>query len=211
MSKKTYKWSVVVLVAIVVFLGWWLYGRGKIEEPEIVNVPIVTVPTVTVPEGWHLFTDDVRGFSIAYPLAVDSGVNAEDQVTLPIAVKNKERTLHIEVSNPMKIELDADGCLKSQGQTPSTKSARTVNGVKFCVSSLDEGAAGSTYRTYHYVTKLAQVIDVQMTVRFPTSVKIYGGCETDAELNSETCKSLAFNEKADIQLFEDVLQTFNAK
>lgn len=157
---------------------------------------------------WHLYTDAVRGFSISYPLAKDSGVNAELGVKLPEAIGGKERSLKIDSYMPAKVELDNEGCMKLGEQAPTMKGKQKIHGVNFCLIAFDEGAMGSTYRTYHYTTKLTQIVDVTMTVRFPTSVRIYGGCESDTDQTSQKCQDLAFDETRDTKLFADVIKTF---
>lgn len=195
-----------------------IYGCEKAKDAAAAEekAPVKTeakaeVKTSTIPADWHLYTDDVRGFSIAYPLAKDSGVNAETGVSLPNAVGNKDRTLKIEAYNPAKVDLDADGCVKNGEQTPSMKGKQKIHSVNFCLISFDEGAMGSTYRTYHYTTKLTEVVDVSMTIRFPNSIKEYAGCENDPDQTSEKCKELGFDESRDTKLFGEIMKTFNKK
>jgi hypothetical protein len=220
MSKNFLKRIIGFVFVSVFAIG--IYGCEKakdvpvVEEKSPVKTEVKTetkaeAKTSTIPADWHLYTDDVRGFSIAYPLAKDSGVNAETGVTLPNAVGNKDRTLKIEAYNPAKVDLDADGCVKNGAQTPSMKGKQKIHGVNFCLIAFDEGAMGSTYRTYHYTTKLSEVIDVSMTIRFPNSIKEYAGCENDADQSSEKCKELGFDESRDTKLFADIMKTFNKK
>lgn len=216
MSKNFLK-RIVGFVFVGVFV-FGIYGCEKakdvpvVEEKASVKTEVkAETKTSTVPADWYLYTDDVRGFSIAYPLAKDSGVNAETGVTLPNAVGNKDRTLKIEAYNLAKADLDAEGCVKNGEQKISMKGKQKIHGVNFCLIAFDEGAMGSTYRTFHYTTKLAEVVDVSMTIRFPNSVKEYAGCENDADQSSEKCKELGFDESRDTKLFADIMKTFNKK
>lgn len=219
MSKNFLKRIIGFVFVSVFAIG--IYGCERAKDVPVVEeksekvekaVAVKTeAKTSTVPADWHLYADDVRGFSIAYPLAKDSGVNAEIGVTLPNAVGNKDRTLKIEAYNPAKVDLDADGCVKNGAQTPSMKGKQKIHGVNFCLIAFDEGAMGSTYRTFHYTTKLSEVIDVSMTIRFPNSIKEYAGCENDADQASEKCKELGFDESRDTKLFADIMKTFNKK
>ncbi|MCX6735451.1 MAG: hypothetical protein NTZ25_06120 [Candidatus Peregrinibacteria bacterium] len=217
MSKNFLK-SLVGFAFVVVF-AVGSYGCQKAEvvasndKPVVqaeakVEVPAVVAKADSAQADWHLYTDTVRGFSISYPLAKDSGVNAELGVTLPEAIGGKERVLKIESHMPAKVELDTEGCMKLGEQSPSMKGKQKIHGVNFCLIAFDEGAMGSTYRTYHYTTKLTQVIDVTMRIRFPTSVRIYGGCESDPDQTSQKCQELAFDEIRDTKLFADVINTF---
>lgn len=184
----------------------WIILRKRSEPAAI--PPTTSSPTTTT---WHTYTDNVRGFTISYPKQVASE-SPEDHITLPEAVGGKERQLHIEASMAQKTALDAQGCIKLDG-LPEAKNAYTkltVNGVPFCMNYLDDGAAGSTYRTYYYTSSLFNnlVISVQMTVRFPTSVRVYAGCEEDAEQTLPRCVELAFNESRDTGLFGQIINTF---
>lgn len=208
MSKNFLK-SLVGFTFVVVFaLG--SFGCQKVEVVASNDKPVVQTEAKSdsAQVDWHLYTDKVRGFSISYPLAKDSDVNAEAGVKLPEAIGGKERSLKIDSYMPAKVELDSDGCIKLGEQTPSMKGKQKIHGVNFCLIAFDEGAMGSTYRTYHYTTKLTQIIDVTMTVRFPTSVRIYGGCESDPDQTSQKCQELAFDETRDTKLFADVIKTF---
>jgi hypothetical protein len=157
--------------------------------------------------GWQTYTDSVRGFSLQYPAGSATDITA-DSVELPQAVGGKERQLKIDVTMAGKTDLDSDGCLK--WQFPSVpKEKLTANNIPVCLTVLNEGAAGSTYRTYHYTTLLKNqlVADIAMTVRFPTSVRIYGGCETDADQTKQACLDYAFDEARDTALFKQILDT----
>lgn len=219
MSKNFLKWTAVLAFAIVFSVG--IYGCESAKEKIVVEEKAATqaeaktdvkvepvAEKVAVNADWHLYNDAVRGFSISYPLAKDSGVDAELGVTLPEAVGNKDRTLKIDSYMEGKAELDADGCIKLGEQKPSMKGKQKIKGNNFCIISFDEGAMGSTYRTYHYTIKLAQVVDVNMTVRFPNSVREYADCENDPDQITQKCLELSFDENRDTQLFKDIMKTF---
>lgn len=217
MSKNFLKSLVGFAVASVAVVG--SYGCQKAGEPVVVtDKPVVQADAKTETPAvaskvdskadWHLYTDAVRGFSVSYPLTKDSGVNVEEGVKLPEAIGGKERSLKIDSYMLGKVDLDSEGCIKSGEQSPTMKGKQKIHGVNFCLIAFDEGAMGSTYRTYHYTTKLTQIVDVTMTVKFPTSVKTYGGCESDADQSSQKCQDLAFDETRDTKLFADVIKTF---
>lgn len=208
----------MAVFAFVSLVAIGSYGCQKAKEEVVVNAEplaqtevktsVVVATTDDTQADWYLYKDSVSGFSISYPLAKGSESNAVVGVTLPDAVGEKDRTLKVGTYDVGKIALDADGCIKQEGQTPSMKGKQKIHGIDFCLISFDEGAAGSTYRTYHYTTKAIKVIDLAMTIRFPTSVAVYEGCENEAALSLSKCSELAFDENRDIKLFKDIVKTF---
>ena len=170
------------------------------------RAPVIPLPQ-TEEQGWQTYTDDVRGFSLSFPSDLPVDITSYP-VVLPQAVGEKDRQLMVEVMMEGKTELDSDGCLLLQGgAVPHSKIS--INNIPFCLTVLDEGAAGSTYRTYHYTTRLKNqmVADFGMMIRFPTSVRIYGGCENDADQTKSFCVNHAFDEARDTALFKEILNT----
>jgi hypothetical protein len=209
MSKNFLK-SLVGFAFVSIFaLGSFGCQKAQIEVV-VADKPVVQAEAEkkVLNEGWYLYTDTMAGFSISYPLAKDSEVDAKLGVVLPDAIGEKDRTLKIETFDTAKVVLDSDGCINQGEQTPSMKGKQKIHGIDFCISSFDEGAAGSTYRTYHYTTKAVKIVDVAMTIRFPTSVAIYEGCENEDALSLPKCSELAFDESRDIKLFKDIMKTF---
>jgi hypothetical protein len=45
------------------------------------------------------------------------------------------------------------------------------------------------------------------TIRFPTSVRVYAGCEEDADQSKAFCIEKAFDEARDAALFRQILGT----
>lgn len=171
------------------------------------SVP-VNPPRQGEKEGWQTYEDTVRGFSLSYPASTSVDITSTP-VDLPQAVGGKERQIKVDVMAEGKTETDNDGCLVWEF-TVNEGQKILINDVPFCLTVVDEGAAGSTYRTYHYTTRLknALVADIAMTIRFPTSVRVYGGCENDADQTKQACMDYAFDEARDTALFKEILNTF---
>lgn len=156
---------------------------------------------------WLRYTNREIGVSLRYPGIRE--VNLDQMpAELPDAVGQKARTLKIDSMPTWKVERDADGCIKWT-TAPVRKEKITKNNQDFCLSILDDGAAGSTIRTYHYTTLFGKntVVDVMMSVKFPTSVRVYAECENEADREKPRCKELTFDEARDTKLFGEILDT----
>ena len=128
-------------------------------------------------------------------------------IDLSAAVGNKERKMNLEFG-PVTEKLDKDGCPPLVIE-PSVKKNVTLSGIPFCVQAIDDGAAGSTYRTYSYTTTVGkQIVALQFQIRHLTDNRIVGGCETDADQAKQTCKDLVFDPVADTALFDQIAGTF---
>lgn len=190
-----------------------LFGVGCYQPtPSSPNVPAaipshsVATPATDPFSGWQTYTDSVRGFRLRYPADTPTDITSAS-VYLPQATGEKERQLKIDVTRDSKTNLDGDGCIK--WNVPAPTHVIHVGSVPVCVSILDEGAAGSTYRTYHYTTRLKNhlIADVAMTIRFATSVRVYAECEADADQVKQRCIDLSFDEARDTELFQRIIGT----
>lgn len=162
----------------------------------------------TAHEDWQTYTNVEHGFSLQYPS--DTPVDlVSTAAALPPAVGDKERSLKINLQSASSADLDEDGCLAWDNQTPDRREKQSAGDFPVCLTVLNEGAAGSTYRTYHYTTRLGddQIADIAMTIRYPTSVRVYEDCAEDADQATQYCKDLAFDEERDTKLFSDIMDT----
>lgn len=184
-------------------------GCSQVQNTSSTQSNVSQSSATTASPTWQTYTDTVRGFSLKYPNEIPVDLGNGSALSLPPSVGNKERTLNVHVSAPSKIQLDADGCLPT-AQQPTEKKKLTINGIPFCMTAIDEGAAGSTYRTYDFVTRGQYVVDLQFVIRFPTSVRVYQGCEQDADQSKQTCLDLAFQEERDTSLFHEIVGTFQS-
>ncbi|MFA6522339.1 MAG: hypothetical protein WCT24_01970 [Patescibacteria group bacterium] len=164
-------------------------------------------PVVTEHADWQTYSDATHGIILQYPSDAPVDI-ALTPLNLAEAIGGKERTLKVHNGVFAKTDLDANGCLNLTF-TPTSREQIEINSIPVCVTVVDEGAAGSTYRTYHYSTLLEDetVFDVAMTIRYPTSVRIYADCEEDADQKTKYCKDLAFDDVRDTTLFSEIINT----
>lgn len=198
----------VVVITLVVTLavqrGWKLLSApGEAPTTASTLVKDETSPA-TAHDGWQTYSDTAHGFSLRYPAATPVDI-AATAVDLPEAVGGKERKLKIDRITAVNETLDADGCLAG-ATLPSTKKRLQYGPITGCLTVLDEGAAGSTYRTYHYTAPRTD-IDLTFIIRYPTSVRVYAGCENDADQATQKCIDLAFDEVRDTALFTEIVGT----
>ncbi|MBP9828035.1 hypothetical protein KBC55_02665 [Patescibacteria group bacterium] len=181
-----------------------LVGTGCLQEP-----PTTPPPSDVNTTGWQTYNDYLSGFQVRYP--GNAPVNFEtDQAILPEAVGQKDRTLNITIIPTAEQDVDQKGCVTNTGTPESTEAISLA--FPTCLSIHNEGAAGSTYRTYTYNVDLEKKLTARFdfTIRYATSVQVYAGCETDEDLNKQACIDLAFNEERDTELFSDIMSTLTA-
>jgi len=218
----------VILAAFAAFLFYQLENmRGEeggntptaaapenqpLPSPPLPVPPEAAASSDAIPADWLTYADSQVGFEMHYPKPeTDELVPLEPHdIVLPSAVGQKERYLRIELAPPMDFSKipDSNGCLSlSYGNAPATKA--NVRGNDFCRTVWDDGAAGSTYRTYNYLTQRGDGwVSVSFIIRFPTSVRVYAGCENDADQSKQFCIEHAFDERRDASLFDDIMATF---
>lgn len=193
------------ITAILLLLGIGCTSAPVATLPDpIVSEP---VPAPADPHAeWQTYNDSAYGFLVQYPgdAALDL---ATEQALLPDAVGEKSRSF--QVLYPNVEELDVRGCVLSTQGTVAEPDFATKEGAIFCRTTASEGAAGSVYVTYHYVTILPDgPVDLAFTIRHVTDVHVYGGCEAEADLTKEFCVEHAFDEARDAALFQEIFATF---
>lgn len=175
-----------------------------VESQAVVPLPA----TPFIPSGFATFVVHDHLHSISYPTQTPALAYGKDPIQLPVTVGNKSRTMAA-AFYPIDTKVDDKGCVIDPQQTPSLETIETFNTFPFCVAVTSEGAAGSIYQTYTYTIGDGVEFNVfSFVVRYPTSVREYAGCETDADLSKQVCKDLAFDEARDTQLFKDIMATF---
>lgn len=121
------------------------------------NCEFATCPEEMSIAGWKTFIDDKQGIEFQYP--------------------EKLPTNYMNVTNdwPPKITI-SNGTL-SCSETPSADNPQEqiikgmINNRDYCVGVSSEGAAGSIYKTYTYVTeKDSKLITANFTVQYPQCV-----------------------------------------
>jgi len=180
--------------------------------PKEVPLPPVQPPAAEKPAvaDWMGYANMATGYQIQYPPADPNSIlNPEaGPVQLEPAIGGKERTMRIEIIKGIDKRADSRGCVDQRLAGPAESKFTTINGIDFCLVTYDEGAAGSTYRSYVYSTKHGQDLAVfTFVIRFPTSVRIIAGCEEDADQNKPACLEFAFDETRDAALFQHIMDT----
>lgn len=193
----------------IIFL-LFLVGFGCTSKQTSTPAPIEQLPATDVEKalesGWQRYTD-AHGFQLDYP--EDSPVDLVfTGVSLPQAVGEKERSLKIDVMVKGNTKVDSDGCMVWKTSHISKEKIQ-IGSIPVCLTIVNEGAAGSTYSTYHYTASLKNnaVVDIAMTIRYPTSVRVYAGCENDADQAKQTCSELAFDKMRETALFNQIVET----
>ena len=172
---------------------------SKLSEPNVEKIPA----------GWFVYTHPTLGFSIAYPGKQETNL-LKETVSLPDPTGNKQPNMIIHVGEK-DASLDKEGCLEFDWLPTLQKIKLAVHGITFCESVMEEGAAGSIYRTQYYTTVLSgEIVTIEFVLRYPTSVREYAGCE-DATESKPKCKELAFDNARDTAMFSEIMATFKSK
>lgn len=137
---KTTRYVVILLViAMVVVGGFYLFKKQ---------------PKTNIPIGWLTFTDEARVYSFNYPK--DFGSDYITPLDWPPQVDL--------LDGPTFDCPTASSPTAHAGQTNQV----TVDGQKYCVTTQTEGAAGSTYTDYAYLTIVdGQIVRLTFTLREP--------------------------------------------
>ena len=105
---------------------------------------------------------------------------------------------------------DADGCLVSDDLERVIETSETVlDGIPFCVQTGLSAGAGQVYRTLLYSSKDASIpVAIAFSIHYASSVQLYAGCETEADLAKAECVAREFHND-DMKLFTNIIASFN--
>jgi hypothetical protein len=136
---KMLVWIVICVIVIVVVIAvYFLLSHGKSSQTK---TPIPTTTTAPVQtDGWDTYTDSVANITFQYPAKLNSSY---------ISLQQKPSVIITPQGNSI---INADGCYLSSNPTAKNYSQITYGNMHFCVSSTNEGAAGTFYNTYYYTT-----------------------------------------------------------
>jgi len=221
--KRSPIWIIVLVLLLLILAGAIIRERTDLffKVPASETPTVKTSPEAAAPEvkpaaaekpgvaSWVGYANPATGFEIQYPPADPKAtLNPEaEPVQLEPAVGDKERTFRIEIIKGTDARADSRGCVDVLPGPGSTEFL-TINGLQFCLVTRDEGAAGSTYRSYIYSTEHEKDLAVfTFVIRFPTTVRVYAGCETDADQSKPFCVEHAFDETRDAALFRRIMDT----
>lgn len=135
---------IIIVVAVVIFGGVFAYQYFSTKSQLTVPPQKTPIPTTTTAPvqtaGWDTYTDSVANITFQYPAKLNSDY---------ISLWQKPNVIIIPQGNSI---INADGCYLSSNPIAKNYSQITSGNIQFCVSSTNEGAAGTFYNTYYYTT-----------------------------------------------------------
>jgi hypothetical protein len=137
---------IIIVVLVVIFGGVFAYQyfstKSQLTVPSQ-QTPISTITTAPVQTaGWETYTDSVANITFQYPAKLNSSyLSLQQKPSVIITPQNYSYSI-----------INADGCYLSSNPTAKNYSQLTLGNMHFCVSSTNEGAAGTFYNTYYYTT-----------------------------------------------------------
>ena len=157
--------KILKILVLVIILGL-VVGGGYY----FLTQPQQTAPAVTtLPAGWVKFTDEAGVYTFNYP------------ATLP--------TTYIKAQEwPPQVDLLEDSAIDCNPESAPTAhagviEAKVIKGQKYCTTAQSEGAAGSTYTDYAYLTVVnKRVVRLTFTLRQPQ-------CDNYDEPQRGSCKA----------------------
>lgn len=135
---------IIIVVAVVIFGGVFAYQyfstKFQLTVPPQQTPASITTTTPVQTAGWDTYTDSVANITFQYPAKLNSSY---------ISLWQKPSVIITPQGNSI---INADGCYLSSNPTAKNYSQITYGNMHFCVSSTNEGAAGTFYNTYYYTT-----------------------------------------------------------
>ncbi len=115
------------------------------------NCEFAECPSTSIPQGWKTMTDEQSGLTFSYPETLETTYISTTDWPPSIFVVNEPFSC-VEAGSP----------IDRAGETRQ----REINGHIYCVTTIMEGAAGSTYTQYAYVTEIdGKVISLTFSLR----------------------------------------------
>ncbi len=156
MNKKNLYFGLIVIVAIAA--GAAYYFLTDYPAPNASDTPYQTIndpssiPPAPVDKSWKKFTDEASGASFLYPEKLPATY-----------IKPVDWPLRIKVLN------DTFDCRETdQTAKPGIRTEERRLGTQdYCITTAQEGAAGSTYTDYTYVmAKAGKTVVLSFSLRF---------------------------------------------
>lgn len=159
-----------------------------------------------VVRGWTKYENETLDVQVSYP-GTGEVFDGTGEFVLPEAPGGKERRLGIENFTQSDEHFGVGGCLKGGDNTQVE-----IGGKMYCLTTIDEAALGSTYRTYAYALPVKdEFLVLSFVIRFPTTVETYEGCQSVSQQQTTACQELAFDELRDTRLFKEILETVRVR
>lgn len=144
MDSRTKTIGTVIILILAGAIGWWFFNKNSTPEAS-------TQPPVS---NWLTFTDEAGFYTFRYPASLDTTY-----------IKTQEWPPLVNLLEGKTFECPTAGVATAHaGQTER----KNINGREYCATAQVEGAAGSTYTDYAYLTVANnQVIKLTFTLREP--------------------------------------------
>ena len=185
----------IIVLILVGFGGFFAYDK--------VFAPKTPVQTVDPTAGWKTYTNNDYGFELKYPEYIFPDYNQPSAVEVDCNSSN----FPAQCPNPSDIQT------KIRDFNPNTQPLDfqpvvNENNIKFCLAGVAEGAAGTTYKNYFYLTaKNNKCLIIKMTVPYPNCQNYLPLDEgnTEQEKNYNNCLILNQQKPKDL---EEIISTF---
>ncbi len=175
------------------------------EEPAQEEDSVPSERTATHP-GWLVYADPA-GFSFEYPPPMDTTSTWEGSGRLSINLPDRSLDsawLELEVIHEAEAREIPDVCTQPNPLSPSDFAY--INGIPFSSCTASEGAAGSAYDTYTYITnRNGRIVTMTFTAQTMIDPRINESC-TNGEVTDRSCEE--FNPVIDARVFRDIIESF---
>ena len=148
---------IIIVVAVVIFGGVFAYQyfstKFQLTVPPQQTPASITTTTPVQTAGWDTYTDSVANITFRYPAKLNSDYISLQQKPIVIITPLGGSSI-VKVAPQGNATIYADSCYSANPTNPAEKnySQITYGNMHFCVSSTNEGAAGTFYNTYYYTT-----------------------------------------------------------
>ena len=155
MKRISTLWGIVIIVVVAVVLFGGVFARQYFITKANVESQIKSdiVQPINQTAGWKTYTGNVAGITFQYPDKLNSDYISLQQKPIVIITPLGGSSI-VKVAPQGNATIYADSCYSANPTNPAEKSYSqfSAGNMHFCVSSTNEGAAGTFYNTYYYTT-----------------------------------------------------------
>jgi hypothetical protein len=149
---------IIIAFSLVAFSTVFIY-----EKISLMNVENVKIMLLDETSDWPTYTDAQNGFELKYPLFLIPDNNTPSSTIIDCSAPNF----------PSQCPNSEDVQQKLRDFNPNTQPLKfapypSTDDIKFCEAVVSEGAAGTSYKNYFYLTKKDnKCIVVKITTAYP--------------------------------------------
>ena len=160
-GKTNWKYILIIVILALIVIGETLYLLKQEEKIPEIKLPEKVVKDETL--NWKTYRNEEYGFEFKYPEGLGKKyINAHKW---PPEITVKPIGLHFNCEEVQEFNLPG----------LSSKKEITFNHSNYCIVTGSEGAAGSTYVTYKYITnKDNKQLTIEFILRFTNCGVFYG-------------------------------------